>query len=416
MQQSQNPQQSQPQQSSTQTDGGTRTTNSMKIQMKKAQMRAWPREKKIEKIACYSACKINEECRCTSFKIESQLHTLPVDGIAPVSQPSDTCGTCGHTLAAHTGHLENKTNEELDKLLSIVVDVENLYIMFSKEENNDTKHVYHYLFRLFRKSAMHGTYPVLEGPLGKPPFERPSIAKGVTNFVHYKCSQLPTKDIQVMTDLAKMFLHCLNHWKLVTPSLALFQPTTDENNVYKVNYTRWLCFSYIPQICDTLPHCETSTAFGRNFLKTIYHTLRKHLMDRFRSERDKMSDDKKHFLLHHFPRRYSQVRHLLWDIDYNSQASRAVASSGDKVSRGEFERLSVQPGGEGQFTTVSLTPASAQKRSKHDDRYEKKSENDGEPQLKKFRADDENVDEAVAEAAAAAEQPKQISTTEPSIF
>lgn len=33
--------------------------------------------------------------------------------------------------------------------------------------------------------------------------------------------------------------------------------------------------------------------------------------------------------------------------------------------------------------------------------------------MKKFRADDENVDEAVAEAAAAAEQPKQVSTTEP---
>lgn len=28
--------------------------------------------------------------------------------------------------------------------------------------------------------------PTIEGPLGQPPFERPSIAKAITNFVLYK--------------------------------------------------------------------------------------------------------------------------------------------------------------------------------------------------------------------------------------
>ena len=33
----------------------------------------------------------------------------------------------------------------------------------------------------------------VEGPLGKPPYEKPSIAKGVTNFVLHKFTHLPPK-------------------------------------------------------------------------------------------------------------------------------------------------------------------------------------------------------------------------------
>ena len=35
--------------------------------------------------------------------------------------------------------------------------------------------------------------PVIEGPLGSPPFEHLSINKGITNFVIHKYSQLPQK-------------------------------------------------------------------------------------------------------------------------------------------------------------------------------------------------------------------------------
>jgi histone acetyltransferase len=34
------------------------------------------------------------------------------------------------------------------------------------------------------------TRPTIEGPLGQPPFERPSIAKAITNFVLYKFGHL----------------------------------------------------------------------------------------------------------------------------------------------------------------------------------------------------------------------------------
>lgn len=36
---------------------------------------------------------------------------------------------------------------------------------------------------------MQMTKPVVEGPLGSPPFEKLSISKGVTNFVMFKYSQ-----------------------------------------------------------------------------------------------------------------------------------------------------------------------------------------------------------------------------------
>ena len=40
---------------------------------------------------------------------------------------------------------------------------------------------------------MQMTKPVVEGPLGSPPFERFSINKGISNFVMYKYNQLVPK-------------------------------------------------------------------------------------------------------------------------------------------------------------------------------------------------------------------------------
>ena len=61
--------------------------------------------------------------------------------------------------------------------------------------------------------------------------------QGVTNFVLYKFGHLAQKEWQTMYDLAKMFLHCLNHWKLETPTRRQ-HTQSDDVSVYKVNYTR----------------------------------------------------------------------------------------------------------------------------------------------------------------------------------
>lgn len=78
-------------------------------------------------------------------------------------------------------HLDSAKEEELDRLLSIVVDVENLFMCVHIEEDTDTKQVYFYLFKLLRKAIMVMSKPTVEGPLGNPPFEKPSI-KMVFNY------------------------------------------------------------------------------------------------------------------------------------------------------------------------------------------------------------------------------------------
>ena len=50
----------------------------------------------------------------------------------------------------HVKHLQGTgvPVSELDRLLSIVVDVENLFMCVHKEEDPDTKQVYFYLFKV----------------------------------------------------------------------------------------------------------------------------------------------------------------------------------------------------------------------------------------------------------------------------
>lgn len=67
--------------------------------------------------------------------------------------------------------------DELNRLLCMVIDVENLFMCVHKEEDADTKQVYFYLFKLLRKGILQMSNVVVEGPLGSPPFEKPSIGK-----------------------------------------------------------------------------------------------------------------------------------------------------------------------------------------------------------------------------------------------
>ena len=50
--------------------------------------------------------------------------------------------------ANHVSHLEHTPDEQLNRLLSIVVDIENLFLQIHREEDSDTKQVYFYLFKV----------------------------------------------------------------------------------------------------------------------------------------------------------------------------------------------------------------------------------------------------------------------------
>lgn len=55
------------------------------------------------------------------------------------------------SVAEHVSHLENVSEEEINRLLGMVVDVENLFMSVHKEEDTDTKQVYFYLFKVNRQ-------------------------------------------------------------------------------------------------------------------------------------------------------------------------------------------------------------------------------------------------------------------------
>ncbi|KAK7073699.1 Histone acetyltransferase kat2b [Halocaridina rubra] len=398
---------------------GGRVSNVQRIQQKKAQVRAWPRDKKLEKLSMFSSCRADENCKCNGWKNPSPpTHPARPDTPQPAAPPSQPCQSCTHTLGDHVSHLDSATEDDLDKLLSIVVDVETLFICVHREEDHDTKQVYSYLFKRLRKCIVQVTPPTVEGLLGAPPFERPSIVTGVTNFVFHKFNHLQQKDFLMMSDLAKTFLHCLNHWRLATPSARRAHTTPEECSAYKVNYTRWLCFSYVPQLCDSLRHHETTVIFGRTFMRAIFHTLRKQLLDKFRSEKDKLPAEKRLLLLNQFPRFLSMFEEEvysnsspIWDVDYRPQPPphlhNQAAERGSGMLRGDFDRLSLQAG-EGQYASGTLS--SSLKRSRPDDRNEKGDLDDStEIVSKRIKIETEDLgEETVAEVVATITDPRQM--------
>ena len=65
----------------------------------------------------------------------------------------------------------------------------------------------------------------------------------------YKFGSLKQADWQMMYDLAKMFLYCFNHWKLETPSVHAHSSASDNQRIYKENYSRYVLVS-----CDSVVH------------------------------------------------------------------------------------------------------------------------------------------------------------------
>jgi histone acetyltransferase len=134
-------------------------------------------------LSVYAGCRSTNQtdpCKCPGFK--SPIEKNANDAInsttaAPLLTKTTKCKHCTHELVAHLTHLETLPDIEVNRLMSLVVDVENLYMCVHLEEDNDTKQVYFYLYKLLRKSIYAMSRPTIDGPLGSPPFEKPTIAK-----------------------------------------------------------------------------------------------------------------------------------------------------------------------------------------------------------------------------------------------
>ncbi|KAM9737450.1 histone acetyltransferase KAT2B isoform 2-T2 [Menidia menidia] len=289
------------------TEGSGAAGGAARIAAKKAQLRASPRPKKLEKLGVYSSCKAEGACKCNGWKSQNPPPTPPqTEQQTSAVNLQEPCRSCSHTLGDHVTHLENVSEEEMNRLLGIVLDVEYLYTCVHKEEDADTKQVYFSLFKLLRKSILQMGKPMLEAQ-ESPPFEKPSIEQGVNNFVQYKFSHLPSKERQTIMELAKMFLNQINYWQLETPSQRRQRVPNDDAAGYKANYTRWLCYCNAPQFCDSLPRHETTQIFGRTLLRAVFTVMRKQLLEQARQEKDKLPPEKRTLILTHFPKFLSML-------------------------------------------------------------------------------------------------------------
>ncbi|XP_012270627.1 histone acetyltransferase KAT2A [Orussus abietinus] len=396
------------------TDQASRQNNLQRIQQRKQQVFNWPQLKKLLKLANYSACQV-EDCKCNGWKNVQPLPKSPKNDMQqPVTNFFDPCRSCTHTLENHITHLPTQNDEEINKLLGMVVDVDNIFMGMHREEDPDTKKVYYYLFKLLRKCILSMTKPTIEGPLGQPPFERPSIAKAITNFVLYKFGHLSQREWQAMYDLAKMFLHCLNHWNFETPSVRRTTVNAEEAPAYKINYTRWLVFCHVPAFCDSLPHYDTTLVFGRTLLQAVFKSVCRQLMDKCHSERDRMSPEKRVLVLTHFPKFLSMLEveiysdnSPIWDPEFKqvppSHLQVALESKANQGRRvGEFEKVTVTPNDKDNFTTINISPGIKKL-------HEKRPHPEGRSDVKRRRNEEAFEDlpeETVAEIVATINDPK----------
>ncbi|XP_061123468.1 histone acetyltransferase KAT2B isoform X5 [Syngnathus typhle] len=348
-------------------EGSGAAGGSARISVKKAQLGTSPRHKKLEKLGIYSSCKAEGACKCNGWKSQNPPVTPPRNEQHPAAgnlhQP---CRSCSHALGDHVSHLEHVPEDEINRLLGLVLDVEYLYTCVHKEEDADTKQVYFSLFKLLRKCILQMGKPMLEAQ-ETPPFERPSIEQGVNNFVQYKFSHLPSKEHQTIVELAKMFLKQINCWQLETPSQRRQRLSNDDAAGYKANYTRWLCYSNVPRFCDSLPRHETTQIFGRTLLRSVFTVMRKQLLEQARQEKDKLPPEKRTLILTHFPKFLSMLEEEvyshsspIWNQDFSSGAPGAQIAVHTVVSAPPVARpvyYSISPTSCVDLSSGAISPA-----------------------------------------------------------
>lgn len=401
--------------------------NVQRIQQRKKQVYNWPKSKKLLKLAIYSACQA-EACKCNGWKAPNPLPRSPrADASQPLANFTDPCRSCSHDLRSHVTHLESLDENDLNKLLGMVVDVENIFMAMHKEEDEETKRVYYYLFKLLRKCIMTKTTPTTsEGPLGQPPFESPSIHRAVSNFVLLKFAHATQREYSTMSDLAKMFLHCLNHWNFESPSVKKNSVSPEDFSLYKIHFTRWLVFCHIPAFCDSFPHSETTQVFGRSLLRYVFRSVRRQLKEKIKNEKSRMPVEKRYLVLNNFPRFLAQLEDEvyapnspIWDVDFKHELPPHLQPHDTKaiigVRRpGEFEKLMVMPNEKEQFTTINVTPGIGKKHNRLDP-----GSFAAEPHQKRARVEeslDDVSDQTIAQIIATINDPSCMAGPEQAVF
>ncbi|BET00304.1 PCAF (P300/CBP-associated factor) N-terminal domain [Nesidiocoris tenuis] len=263
------------------------------LQKRKAQVCGMQRERKLLKLAIHSGCQ-ESPCNCTGWKAAQKTTVL-------ASAP-DPCQTCAHPLSQHTAHLSGLPDDELNRLLGMVVDTEYVYNRAHLESDVEVKNIYYNLFRCMKASIQQLKNPLIEECLGVPPFETPTIARGVSNFLCHRYNHLGEKEWQIMYSLAQTFANAVNQYIFESPSVHKLTASEEDVIPYRRNYTKWMVFCFVPTFCDSIRHYDVSNIFGRTMLRSAFKGLKKDLIDKLYTENDRLSPEERAKFLPHLPR------------------------------------------------------------------------------------------------------------------
>jgi histone acetyltransferase len=149
----------------------------------------------------------------------------------------------------------------------------------------------------------------------------------------------------------------------------------------------------VPAFCDSLPHYDTTLIFGRTLLKSVFQTMRKQLLGKFRAEKDKMPPEKRTLVLTHFPRFLSQLEEEIykedspiWDCEYRQAPPPHVQQIADRSAAAAAGKSS-------DSDSLSLPTGTSRKRGSEDEDQQHSQSK----RSRRLPSDDEDLDEVISE-------------------
>lgn len=115
-------------------------------------------------------------------------------------------------------------------------------------------------------------------------------------------------EFKVITEVARTFLSCYNNWDFEAPKEC--KDTSSDENFYKIDYTRWLVFCYIPAFCDSLKYYNCTEIFGKRFLLYTFPFLSQQFIYHYETEKESLPADKQ-MLLERLPKFLDNLREEL---------------------------------------------------------------------------------------------------------
>jgi hypothetical protein len=172
------------------------------------------------------------KARWRCFQLQEISH---LDGALTNKRKIKTC----LILDSHFAHIKNISNEQMDQLLSIIVDAEVLYTTLGLQKDKFIKKIYSFLFTFLHQCVAERKPAIIQGPLGDPEksFEKPSIQKIIKNFVILKYDKLRENneaEFKVIMEVARTFLNCYNNWDFPNDC----KDANAEENFYKIEYVQ----------------------------------------------------------------------------------------------------------------------------------------------------------------------------------